>query len=212
MYERIEKFGLDTYPTQYFESFNDIINHIESTPDLKSYTMYHKPKTSPREARFMGTSDFEESMTHLKYGKAEITTRYLDKLKSLKNENGSENTGFFMDIEGCAYDMGAVVAGEPECCINQGAPSLHPHLTIYIDTGYNGDATQTVIDYRGIAIYHLLTNLIAKGYILDIYFVHYIDVNCGAEKVAQKFKIPTENLVVSQIAFCGTCEFFRAIT
>lgn len=210
MYETVEKYSDATYPVQNFESIQDIIQHIENTKDVEKYVMYREVKENPK---FYGTDDFRKTIQNLRYGKDEITVHYLDTIKQLKNDNGNENTGFFMDIQGCAYDMGAVVAGEPECCINQGFPETKPHLAINIDTGYCGSTKQDSIDNRGVAIYQLITNLLARGYILDINFVHYIECHsCGYKKVCQKFKISTENIDVSKLAIMGSCEFFRAIT
>lgn len=49
-----------------------------------------------------------------------------------------------------------------------------------------------------------------KGYILEIKIIHYINA-CG-EYYGQIFNLATDYLTTSQLAFTGTCEFFRIIT
>lgn len=209
MYETIEKYRDRIYPVLNFENLVEIVDYIRNYPDLKKYDFVHRIN-SGESAEFLGTNNLDKTLERLKYGNDEVTTIYLANIKDLKSENGDDSQGYYMDIQGVAYDMGAVVAGEPECCINQGAPNPRPYLKILIDTGYNGRVKQGTIDNRGIAIYHLINSLIAKNYILDVEFIHYIDMM--GMPYAQRFKISLENLVLSQIAFFGTCEFFRAVT
>ena len=211
MYLKEERYGTDTYPVLHFENVYEITNLLEKEYDnIKKYSIL---KEIEDEKGFYGTNCIEDSIKRLKYGNQKITQDYLDNIKELKRDNGEINDDFFMDIQGFAYDMGAVVAGEPECCLNQGAPKNKPYLKIYIDTGYNGSVSQETINNRGIAIYELINTLYLKGYILDINFIHYeyCYTGKGNIKQAQVYKISTENLVVSQIAFLGSCEFFRAI-
>lgn len=209
MYETVEKYRDRTYPVLNFENLIDIVDYIKSRPNLNDYNFVQRIN-SGESAKFLGTNSLDKTLERLKYGNETVTTKYLENIKDLKSENGDDGQGYFMDIQGVAYDMGAVVAGEPECCINTGAPNPRPYLKILIDTGYCGSVDQNTIDNRGIAIYQLINNLIAKNYILDVEFIHYIDM--GGIPYAQRFKISLENLVISQIAFFGTCEFFRAVT
>lgn len=200
------------YNITHFESLSEVVQLLESKLNeiKRNFSILGNFR---REPEFFGTSDIEKTIEKLKYGNIKITQNFLNNIKDTKSEDGNDNEGYFMDVQGVAYDMGAVVAGEPECCINQGAPNTKPYLKIYIDTGYSGDVEQETIDNRGIAIYELIKTLLTKGYILDIYFIHF--KNCytgeGCRLEAQTFKVTTENLIISQIAFCGSCEFFRAI-
>lgn len=196
------------YKAIYFENMQEIESYIKKE-NLKKYELLHEIKDKPE---FYGTTDFEKTLTRMKYGNENVTAQYLNDINEMKQE-AETNEGYFMDVQGVAYDMGAVVAGEPECCINQGAPSTKPYLKIYIDTGYCGSTTQKTINNRGIAIYMLISTLIAKGYILDVYFVHYITAyDTPNTYYAQNIKLPLENIDISRIAFLGTCEYFRTIT
>jgi hypothetical protein len=191
-----------------FENMQEIENYIKKE-DLSKYSLLKEIENEPK---FYGTNDFEKTLMRMKYGNKNVTEQYLNGINEIKQE-AETNEGYFMDIEGFAYDMGSVVAGEPECCINQGALSNKPYLKIFIDTGYCGGTSQKIINNRGIAIYMLISTLIAKGYILDIYFVHYITAwSTPNMYYAQNVRLPLENIDISQIAFLGTCEYFRTIT
>lgn len=210
MLETTENFGSYTYNTQHFDSMAEIAEHIQETPEIGKYELA-KNSYLKSESHFLGIDSFDSIIDRLKYGDNKMTTMYLDKIKALEDEGIDENNGFFMDIEGFGYDMGAVVAGEPECCINQGYPEIKPFLKIYIDTGYCGGVSPITICNRGVAIFQLISNLLSMGYILDVRIIHYITTDDG-KYLAQTVKLSTDYLVTSQLAFGGTCEFFRIVT
>ena len=210
MIEYEKKYGSRNYKIQDFESMNEIANHIQNTPDIDKYELISKDYLKS-ESEFLGIDSFDKVLDRLRYGDDKMTTMFLNQLATLKTEEGETKDVFFMDTEGMAYDMGSVVAGEPECCINQGYPESKPYIKIYIDIGYCGDVSPKTISYRGVAVYQLITNLISRGYIVDVYFIHFIDVS-GGGFYAQTVKLSIDYLVTSQIAFGGTCEFFRIVT
>ena len=197
------------YMMQDFESMTEIAMYLENIKDLSKYELTQDSLLS-EEREFYGVSSYKDMHDRLKYGDSKVTSIYLDKLKSITDESEIYNE-IKMDVEGYAYDMGAVVSGEPECCLNSGYPSVKPHLNIYIDTGYNGSVSPSTIANRGIAVYQLISNLLSQGYLLDIWIIHYIETSSG-EYCCQRVKLSTEYLTVSQLAFGGTCEFFRVIT
>lgn len=210
MIEYSKKFGSRNYKIQDFDSMNEIAEYIQNTSDIDKYELISKSYLRS-ESSFLGIDSFDKVLDRLRFGDDKMTTMFLDQLATLKTEEGETQNVFFMDTEGVAYDMGSVVAGEPECCINQGYPESKPYIKIFIDTGYCGGVSPKTISYRGVAVYQLITNLISRGYIVDVYFIHYIDVS-GGGYYAQTVKLSTDYLVTSQIAFGGTCEFFRIVT
>jgi hypothetical protein len=210
MIEYVKKYGSRNYKIQDFESMNEIANYIQNTPDIDKYALTNKDYLRS-ESAFLGIDSFDKVLDRLRYGDDKMTTMFLNQLATLKTEEGETKDAFFMDTEGVAYDMGSVVAGEPECCINQGYPESKPYIKIFIDIGYCGGVSPKTISYRGVAVYQLITNLISRGYIVDVYFIHFIDASDGGY-YAQTVKLSTDYLVTSQIAFGGTCEFFRIVT
>ena len=191
------------YKTQDFENMNEVAEYLKSQSDLNKYDLTHETSS------FYGCGKFEDTLKRLKYGDQVETTRYLDKLKQL--EKGLESDeDFKMDVEGFAYDMGAVVSGEPECCINSGAPKSKPYLKIFVDIGYCGGVDADIIANRGVAVCQLISNLLSQGYILDIYVIHFIDTY--GKQYAQRIKLTTDYFSISQLAYAGTCEFFRIVS
>lgn len=203
----MKKYNEQGYDVIEFDSMYECKQFIENTEDIKNYRLIDAMR---REPRFYGEKDFSKVLERLKYGDDLSLKYYLDNIKSKEDDTDSYNS-IRMDIEGFAYDMGAVVSGEPECCLNQNAPSTSPYKKIYIDIGYNVSVPAKVIHNRGIAIYELISSLLAKGYILDIYIIHYITCNSG-EICAQKTKLNTDLLSIAHLAFAGTCEFFRVVS
>ena len=209
MIEHTLQYGSYKYPTIDFNSMSEIAQYLNDTTDLKSYKLTQNDFLTS-ESEFYGVKEFDTIIDRLKYGDKDTTSLYLKNLAECKNAEGEENTDIHMDIEGFSYDMGAVVSGEPECCVSGGFPKVKPHLNIYIDTGYSGRVSPKIIANRGVAIYQLISNLLSKGYLLDIWIVHYIDVS--GRQYCQRVKLSTEYLTVSQLAFAGKCEFFRVVT
>lgn len=210
MIEYSKYYGSRKYKIQDFESMNEIAEYIQKTPDIDKYQLISKDYLKSQSS-FLGINSFDKVLDRLRYGDDKMTTIFLDQLATLKTEEGETQNAFFMDTEGVAYDMGSVVAGEPECCINQGYPETKPFLRIYIDTGYCGDVEPDIIANRGVAVFELISNLISRGYILDVRIIHFITIWSG-QTLAQTVELSTDYLVTSQLAFGGTCEFFRIVT
>lgn len=195
------------YKVQEFNSFGEVAEYLEQTPNLYEYDM---TKRSELRTSFHGVSSFDNMLDRLRYGDKVQTQSYIDNLKDLDSYDEID-CGIFRDVEGFAYDMGSVVNGEPECCLNFGSPEPKQSMNIYIDIGYCGDVDVKIINNRGYAIVKLINSLIAKGYILNIYVVHYI-TTWGDGYYAQLFKVPTDFLTLSTLAYSGTCDFFRVIS
>ena len=201
------EYANEGYEIQEFDSFSEVATYLEQTPDLYDYDM---TKRSVLEKEFHGVSSFDDMLDRLRYGDKAQTQSYIDNLKDLDSYDELD-IGIFRDVEGFAYDMGSVVNGEPECCLNFGSPEAKPSMNIYIDIGYSGSTDVKTINNRGYAIVKLINSLISKGYILNIYIVHYITVNSGGD-YAQLFKVSTDFLTLSTIAYSATCDFFRVVS
>ena len=199
------------YKIQEFSCFAEVANYIENTPYINEYNMV---KPGKLRTSFHGVNSFDGMLDRIRFGDKVQTEFFIKEIKA-PNDESDCNTGVFMDIEGFAYDMGSVINGEPECCVNFGSPETKPSLNIYIDIGYCGKTDVKTINYRGIAITKLINSLLAKGYILNVYVVHYITTEEKTENgrmYAQLFKIPTDYLTISTIAYSCTCDFFRVVT
>ena len=197
------------YNIQEFDSFSEVADYLEEIPDLHKYELTSKSRLS-EECGFYGISSFDGVFDRLRYGDKVQTENFINELKDLDSYDEID-CGIFRDVEGFAYDMGSVVNGEPECCLNFGSPEAKPALNMYIDIGYCGGTSVQTINNRGYAIVKLINSLIAKGYILNIYVVHYITTYDGG-KYAHLFKVSTDFLTLSTVGYSCTCDFFRVVS
>ena len=202
MIEYTKQYGKRTYYIQDFNNMLEVAQYLEGQKDLMNYELT-KDSRLREEASWYGTSTFKDISDRLKYGDSKITSMYMDKLKQLSNE--------CEDYTGISIDMGAVVSGEPECCLNSGFPETKPHLNIFVDIGYCGGVPANIIANRGVAILNLISSLVSQGYLLDIWIVHYID-SSGSRYFSQRVKLSTEFMTIAQLAFAGKSEYFRVVT
>ena len=205
----MREYKADGYSIREFDSLCEVANFLEHTPDLYKYTMTQRD-TLNRENDFFGVTSFDGILDRVRYGDKTQTENFINELKDLDSYDELD-TGIFRDVEGFAYDMGSVVNGEPECCLNFGSPEEKRTLTIYVDLAYAGIASSKDINNRGFAIVKLINTLIAKGYILNLYvFEHSVTDDGG--KYVEQIKIDTSTLAISNIAYVCKCEFFRVVT
>lgn len=195
------------YKIQEFNSFSEVANYLEQIPDLYEYEM---TKKSTLDKDFYGVDSFDDVLDRLRYGDKVQTENFINELKDLDTYDELD-VGIFRDVEGFAYDMGSVVNGEPECCLNFGSPEAKQSMNIYIDLAYMGYTDAITINNRGYALVKLINTLISKGYILNVYMVRYARLNFGGN-YAQLIKVPTEFLTMSVVAYSCTCDFYRVVT
>lgn len=157
---------------------------------------------------FYGNNSLQNTVRGMNYGFQKSTDYFMNVLEENKSFTDN-NSGIFMDNEGFAYDMGAVVNGEPECCLNTGLPTLTPCIKILVDLSFPWHYTSEEIFNRGIAITNLVETLLANGYIVDLYAIEF---NSQSDMdVIYTNKIDTQNLSIANIAFMSSPEYFRKI-
>lgn len=189
--------------------FDSLLTHAEYLKPYIEGGGYRVPKEMKSEPYFYGKKTIEKVSDEMKYGDNTATAKLLDDIKQSGNNESDSNTGVFMDIEGVAFDMGSVISGEPECCVAMDSPDVKPLIKVMIDLGYNGDASANVINYRAVGIVNLINTLQAQGNILEVYVVRYATISSGNGKYAQKVKIDTNNLCISQLACASSVGYYR---
>ena len=199
-----------------FDSNIDLYNYIQSRVKEKGESYWEHIKDCDGGSWYGGV-DYNQAMNNLVFGNKEVTEKFLDGLNDSKKEVDTP-TSVFMDIEGFAYDMGAVVSGEPECCLNSGAPEGKKTINICIDYSYHCGNGADVLRYRGVAIVNLVNTLMAKGYIVNLRMVEvYKPRNRFSKDGVDCFQsvscvnISTENLCIGTVGFYCSVEFFRVI-
>lgn len=139
----------------------------------------------------------------------DLTDKYLDQL-NLPPLDSLANNGIAMGVEGCAYDMGAVVSGTPECCIAMDSPDVKETIDVYLDIGYPGETPISAIAHRGVAVCRFLSTLIAQGVVVNFHITRRADYHHQG-KLYTFLDLPCETLTISQIAFLSSPEFFRLL-
>lgn len=152
---------------------------------------------------------YNEALQCLRYGNPKLTQEYIDAIKDIE-EFGDEDRSTYMDVVGYAYDMGSVVNGTPECCVNMDFPEPKKFLNIYVACAQPWYVDKKNINYRGVAIANLINTLLIKNYNLSIYFIY--SANYDDYPLAHVFKASGQLLCMSEIAFYCSVEFFRMIT
>lgn len=163
----------------------------------------------PVETNFFGDTNLENTLIAMDYGLKSYTEYFLDNLDEINSEQDGAD-GMFMDYEGFAYDMGAVVSGEPECCVNMNQLAPTPVINICVDISFCWNVPAKEIMNRGIAITNLINTLLTKKYIVNLEFVHYniqSDMNTYL-----RTKIDTTTISISTIAMLCSPQFFRQIS
>ena len=122
-------------------------------------------REQPKNTDFYGETNLEDTLLSMDYGLKSYTEYFLDNIDDISSESDGAD-GMFMDYEGFAYDMGAVVSGEPECCVNMNQLAPTPVINIVVDISFVCRVTAKEIMNRGIAITNLVNTLLTKKYIV----------------------------------------------
>lgn len=191
--------------TAQFDGFIDQLAFIDNF--VKNNT-FDTPKHVNVCDNFYGKHNLNETLDGMNYGFAETTDYFKNLITKIKSCTKSFD-GIFMDYQGFAYDMGAVVSGEPECCVNMGLPVSTPCIKIFVDIAWSSWISAEQIFNRGVAITNLVNTLLVNGCVVDLYAVRY-NIQDDLD-IFFTTKIDTKTLSIANIAFmCSPC-YFRKI-
>lgn len=188
-----------------FDSFIDQYHFIK---DFIKEDRFGTVKEVNKKDDFYGLHSLRNTIDGMSYGFQEATDYFLDVIADIKSSKDASN-GIYMDYQGYAYDMGSVVNGVPECCINSGTPTPTPCIKIMVDITFSWSYSQKEIYNRGVAITNLINTLLINGFIVDLCVVelnHQFDMD-----VLYTVKIDTNTLSIANIAFMCSPEYFRKI-
>ena len=155
-----------------------------------------------------GSYTLNEVVEGMKYGLQKSTDYFLDNIKEIRSQD-TTGRGTFLDYDGFAYDMGSVVEGVPECCLNADLPAVKPCIKVLVDVSFSCRHSANQLDNRGIAIANLINTLIINGYIVDLCFMLY---NTQSDMdIMATTRVNTEVLPISTVAFLSGSDYFRKI-
>lgn len=155
-----------------------------------------------------GSYTLNEVVEGMKYGLQKSTDYFLDNIKEIRSQD-TTGRGTFLDYDGFAYDMGSVVEGVLECCLNADLPAVKPCIKVLVDVSFSCWHSANQLDNRGIAIANLINTLIINGYIVDLCFMLY---NTQSDMdIMATTRVNTEVLPISTVAFLSGSDYFRKI-
>lgn len=206
---KIEGDLCDNITVYEFSSNLDILRLVNEK--LQSGIEYEGVKQANDDPDWCGgeCKSFDDAIKCLRYGNPNYTKQFLEGLNEIAY-TGDDDRATFMDVEGFCYDMGAVVSGEPECCLNMVMPEANRQVTVYVGHTYPGYVNADHIRNRGIAIANLLTTLLTKNYFVDLKFLanrNYRDI-----EMCHIYNVSCKSICAAELAFYCTPEFFRMIT
>lgn len=190
--------------------FDGLVEQLETImPQIKNnvYGIVDELKENS-EGGWNGKYTLEQTLNGMKYGFKAETDYFLDCIEEIRTQDALSE-GMYMDVEGYAYDIGSVVQGVPECCINTGLPTPTPSVTIMVDISFSCVFGSNQLNNRGIAITNLVNTLLLNGYIVDLYFMMY---NTQSDMdIMYTIKVDTKSMPISSIAFMSSTDYFRKI-
>lgn len=155
-----------------------------------------------------GEYSLNQTVEAMKFGFQKNTDYFLDNIKEIRSQE-TTGKGTYLDYEGFAYDMGNVVEGVPECCLNADLPATKPCIKIVVDIGFPSLYSAKQLNNRGIAIANLINTLIINGFIIDLCFMRYNHQH--DMDIMFTVRVNTEVLPISVVAFLSSSDFFRKI-
>lgn len=155
-----------------------------------------------------GKYTLDQTLNGMMYGFKSETDYFLDMVEEIRTQEGLSD-GMYMDVEGYAYDMGSVVDGVPECCVNTGMPTPTPSVSIMVDISFSCGYSAQDLNNRGVAITNLVNTLLLNGYIVDLYYMMY---NTQSDMdIMYTIKVDTKTMPISSVAFMSSVDYFRKI-
>lgn len=188
-----------------FDGLNDQLKYI--LPNIKNNT-FDIVNEIKNKVGWNGSYTLDETINGMKYGFDKQTEYFLDLIDQLRVQEG-EGEGIFLDTEGYIYDMGSVVSGVPECCLNYHMSEPKPLIKIYVDVSFHCGFTPEQLNNRCTAIANLINTLLLNGVIVELYYFMYniqSDMDCLIT-----LNVDVNVLPISIIAFLSSVDYFRKI-
>ena len=203
--QKVDLFGKDIVTVQ-FSDIMDVAKFIDENRNKQNWRVVRKGCSD-----WDNNCNFDKAYNQMVYG-YKYEQKLMDELADFRDENVLDMGWLSMDIEGSAYDMGAVVQGVPECCIAETAVEEKKHLRLVASVGFSAGMESKYIVNRGVAIADLAGSLMLKGYVVDLDFLMEDNPNHShLPKVVFFVRVPQSGLCASTIAFLTSSQFLRKI-
>lgn len=185
-----------------FHNSTEVVNFLQENKDGLTSTYNYRNHEGDE---FVNHQNFDSLLENLRLGKKDYNEDYLKVLTDLELGTDTTNRYDYTD-DGLFYDMGEVINNSPECMLKD-EQEPKKTLKVFIDVGYCGDTSNSILKNRGIAIFKLLYTLYMQNYILDVSWVCFTHISGCYERVY--FHLPQNELNIPTIATYCSPEFFR---
>lgn len=154
---------------------------------------------------------YEQEKERIIFGNRDLTDSIGKALSDVELGTLDTPTGVSMGIEGSVYDMGAVLSGIPECCVQMDSPSSSRTIDIYVDIGYPGDVSAATINRRTITIMKLINQLVLQRVVVNFHLAHFTTVD-GEYELGTIITLNGLEGLVPQMAYLCSTSFFRVVS
>lgn len=199
-------FKQEGYLVEEFDSLTQMKAWLEASPLDKDFSLRDINRSFTG-----GAETWEKEKDKIIFGDSCSTEALSRQLASTALPSLDSPMGIAMGVEGCAYDMGAVISGEPECCLRMDDLAPVESVDIYVDIGYCGGINKAVINRRTTAIMKLINQLILQKVIVNFHLAHYTTVS-GRYKLGTILTIKGTEGLVPQVAYLCSPSFFRIVS
>lgn len=199
-------FEQEGYLVEEFDSLAQMKSWLDASPLDKTFSQRDIDRSFTK-----GAQTWEQEKDKIIFGDAVSTEALGKQLASTASSPLDSPMGIAMGVEGCAYDMGAVISGEPECCLRMDDLTPVESIDIYVDIGYCGCVNANIINRRTIAIMKLINQLILQKVIVNFHLAHYTTVR-GEYKLGTILTIKGTEGLIPQVAYLCSPSFFRIVS
>lgn len=199
-------FKQEGYLIEEFDSLAQMKSWLDASPLDKTFSWRGIDRSFTG-----GAKTWEEEKEKIIFGDGVSTEALGKQLASTLPSPLDSPVGIAMGVEGCAYDMGAVISGEPECCLRMDELTPTESIDIYVDIGYSGGVGADTINRRTIAIMKLINQLILQKVIVNFHLAHYTTVS-GRYKLGTILTIKGTEGLIPQVAYLCRPSFFRIVS
>lgn len=154
---------------------------------------------------------YEKEKERVIFGNRKLTDSVGKILSDVELGTLDAPVGVSMGVEGCVYDMGAVLSGIPECCVQMDSPSDSRVIDIYVDIGYCGGVSAERINIRTIAIMKLINQLVLQKVVVNFHLAHFTTVD-GDYNLGTIITLNGLEGLVPQMAYLCSPSFFRVVS
>lgn len=155
---------------------------------------------------------WEEAMDQALHGEAKKASDFSKVVDEIQSRMETEVPRLTHDVTGQILDVGAFVAGEPECFMRRGPKPAPRSVPVYVDMGFSGGTSARTIQTRAAAITALVDELQTMGLIVDLHVARRQRLSDRSKPVIVDVAIDCRPVDVNILSYVCSPEFQRRWT